>query len=61
MCVAAAVTAAAADVVADIADRTELEAWVEIQQPEELEVLLMAVHYWDSLKSQTSLWRVVGA
>jgi hypothetical protein len=45
ICVAAAVTAAAVDVVADIADRTELEARVEIQQPEELEVLLMAVRY----------------
>ena len=38
MCVAAAVAAAAADVVADVADRTELEARVEIRQPEELEV-----------------------
>ena len=38
MYVAAAVAAAAADIVADIANRTELEAQVEIRQPEELEV-----------------------
>ena len=35
----------AADVAADIAGRTELEARVEIRQPEELKVLLMAVRY----------------
>ena len=29
----------------------ELEAWVELRQPEELEVLLVAVRCWDSLKS----------
>ena len=49
-----------ADVAADIASRTELEAWVKIQQLEELEVfnslrlsiiLLLAVYYWDSLES----------
>ena len=50
----------AADIAADIAGRTELEArveirqlkaQVEIRQPEELEVLLVAVCYWDSLES----------
>ena len=40
-----------ADVAADVAGGTELEARVEIRQPEELEVLLMAVRCWDSLKS----------
>ena len=44
----------AADVAADVAGRTELEAWVEIQQPEELEVfnslrlsmvLLVTIYY----------------
>ena len=50
-----------ADVAADIAGRTELvrtelvqaklKAQIEIQRPEELKVLLMAVRYWDSLKS----------
>ena len=35
----------AADVVADVTGKTELEAWVEIRQPKELEVLLMAVRY----------------
>ena len=43
-----------ADVAADVAGKTELEAWVEIRQlkarveirqPEELEVLLVAVCY----------------
>jgi hypothetical protein len=34
-----------ADVTADV------EARVEIRQPEELEVLLIAVRYWDSLES----------
>ena len=29
----------------------ELEAWVEIRQLEELEVLLVAVRCWDSLES----------
>ena len=29
----------------------QLKARVEIQQPEELEVLLVAVHYWDSFES----------
>jgi hypothetical protein len=29
----------------------ELKEWAEIQQPEELEVLLIAVCCWDSLKS----------
>ena len=38
VCVAAAVTTAAIDVVADVANRTKLEAQVKIQQPEELEV-----------------------
>ena len=56
---------AAADVAADVAGRTELlvelaggtelEARVEIRQPEELEALLVAVRCWDSLESQTSL------
>ena len=31
--------------------RTELVARVEIRQPEELEVLLVAVRCWDSLES----------
>ena len=31
--------------------RTELEAQIEIRQLEELEVLLVAVRYWDSLES----------
>ena len=35
----------AADVTADITGRTELEAWVEIQQPKELKVLLIAIRY----------------
>ena len=43
--IAAAVAAAAADIITDITDRTELEAQVKIQQPEELKVLLMAVRY----------------
>ena len=43
--VAAAVTAAAADVIADIADKTELKVWVKIQQPKELKMLLIAVCY----------------
>jgi hypothetical protein len=29
----------------------ELEERAEIRQPEELEVLLVVVHYWDSLES----------
>ena len=33
------------DVAADVASRTELEARVEIQQPEELKILLIAVRY----------------
>ena len=50
----------AADVAVDVAGRTELEARVEIRQPEELEVfnslrlsmvLLLAVCCWDSLES----------
>ena len=61
MCVAAAVAAEVlADIAADVAGRTELEAQVKIRQPEELKafnslklsiILLMAIHYWDSLKS----------
>ena len=43
--IATAVAAAAADVVADITNRTELKARVEIQQPKELKVLLIAVRY----------------
>ena len=39
----------------ELAGGTELEARVEIRQPEELEVLLVAVRCWDSLESQTSL------
>ena len=31
--------------------RTELKAQIKTRQPEELKVLLMAVRYWDSLKS----------
>ena len=34
-----------ADVAADVVGRTELEARVEIRQPEELKVLLVAVRY----------------
>jgi hypothetical protein len=45
ICVAATVTTATADVITDIADKTELKAQVKIQQPEELEVLFIAVHY----------------
>ena len=50
----------AADFATDVAGRTELKAQVKIRQPEELEVfnslrlsmvLLLAVYYWDSLKS----------
>ena len=58
-------TDTAADITADIAgrtellikltSRTELEVQVKIQQPKELEALLIAICYWDSLKSQTSL------
>ena len=54
-----------ADIATDIASKTELlikltsgtklKAQVKIQQPEELEVLLIAIYCWDSLKSQTSL------
>ena len=33
------------DVAADVAGKTELEARVEIRQPEELEVLIVAVRY----------------
>ena len=33
------------DVATDIIGKTELEVWVEIQQPEELKVLLVAVRY----------------
>ena len=33
------------DVAADVAGKTELEARVEIRQPGELEVLLIAVRY----------------
>ena len=43
--ITAAVTAAAADIITDITDRTELEAQVKIQQPEELKVLLIAIYY----------------
>jgi hypothetical protein len=50
----------AADVAVDIAGRTELEAQVKIQQPEEFKVfdslrlfivLFLAIYCWDSLKS----------
>ena len=50
----------AADITADVASRTELKAQVKIQQPKELKVfnslrlsvvLLLAIYYWDSLKS----------
>ena len=40
-----------ADVAADVVGRTELEVRVKIRQLEELKVLLVAVCYWDSLKS----------
>ena len=43
--IAAAVTTAAADIVADITNKIELKAQVKIQQPKELKVLLMAVRY----------------
>ena len=61
--VAEAFADVAADIAAGVVGRTELEAWVEIRQPEELEVfnslrlsvvLLVAVRYWNSLKSYTS-------
>ena len=54
MCVAAAVVAGVpADVIAELAAEVlaELEAQVEIRQLEELKVLLIAVHCWDSLES----------
>ena len=50
----------AADIITDVADRIELKVWVEIRQPKELKVfnslrlsivLLLAIYYWDSLKS----------
>ena len=50
----------AADITADVASRTELKARVKIRQPKELKVfnslrlsivLLLAICYWDSLKS----------
>ena len=54
-----------ADIAMDIASRTELlielaggtelEVQIEIRQPKKLEVLLIAIRCWDSLKSQTSL------
>ena len=50
-----------ADAAADVAGRTEVKARVKIRQPKELEVLLIAICYWDSLKSQTFLQCVVGA
>ena len=39
------------DIITDITNRTELKAWVKIQQPKEFKVLLITVYYWDSLKS----------
>ena len=48
------------DIIADVANRTELKARVKIRQPKELKIfnslrlsiiLLLAVRYWDSLKS----------
>ena len=53
-------TDVAADITADVTSRIELKARVEIQQPKELKVfnslrlsivLLLAIRYWDSLKS----------
>ena len=50
----------AADVATDVTSKTELKVRVKIQQPEELKVfnslrlsivLLLAIYYWDSLKS----------
>jgi hypothetical protein len=43
----------AVDVLAELAVdvAAELKAQVEIRQPEELKVLLIAICYWDSLKS----------
>ena len=35
----------AADIATDITGKTELEAQVKIQQPEELRVLLITIHY----------------
>ena len=43
--IAAAVAAAAADVVTDITNRMELKAQVKIQQLKKLKVLLMAIRY----------------
>ena len=54
MCVAAAVTVdIPTDIFADITTdiTVELKAQVEIQQPKGLEVLLIAIYCWDSLKS----------
>ena len=58
---AAADVAGRTELLVELAGGTELGARVEIRQPEELEVLLVAVRCWDSLESQTSLQRVVGA
>ena len=50
----------ATDIIADITNRTELKVWVKIRQPKEFKifnslrlsiVLLLAIYYWDSLKS----------
>ena len=43
--IATAVTAATADVVTDIANRTELKAWVKIRQLKEFKVILITVYY----------------
>ena len=43
--IAAAVTAATADVITDIINRIELKTWVKIRQSKELKVLLIAVRY----------------
>ena len=43
-----------ADIAADIAADVTADVAVDIAGGTELEVLLVAIHYWDSLKSYTS-------
>ena len=43
--VAAAVTAAAADIITDVINKMELKVRVKIQQPKELKVLFIAIYY----------------
>ena len=48
------------EILTDVTNRIELKVWVKIRQPKELKVfnslrlsivLLLAIYYWDSLKS----------